>query len=299
MTDDSNGSKTNDFLIITDSTCDMPQEMADELGLAILPIRVNMEDKEYTHYLDGRELGFHEFYEKLRAGVPAKTSAANQEDFLSLMEPALAAGRDVLYIGFSSGLSSTYNVGVMTAAQLAEKYPERKVYTVDSLSASLGQGLLVYHAVQQKLAGRSIDEVRTFVEETRLHLCHWFTVDDLQHLKRGGRVSAAAAAFGTMLNIKPVLHVDDEGHLIPVGKVQGRTTSIKALLKKMQETAIDPAEQVVFISHGDCEKDAEKLAAMVRESIGPKEIILNPIGPVIGAHSGPGTAALFFLGTKR
>ena len=299
MTDDSNGSKTNDFLIITDSTCDMPQEMADELGLAILPIRVSMEDKEYAHYLDGRELGFHEFYEKLRAGVPAKTSAANQEDFLSLMEPALAAGRDVLYIGFSSGLSSTYNVGVMTAAQLAEKYPERKVYTVDSLSASLGQVLLVYHAVQQKLAGRSIDEVRTFVEETRLHLCHWFTVDDLQHLKRGGRVSAAAAAFGTMLNIKPVLHVDDEGHLIPVGKVQGRTTSIKALLKKMQETAIDPAEQVVFISHGDCEKDAEKLAAMVRESIGPKEIILNPIGPVIGAHSGPGTAALFFLGTKR
>ena len=299
MTDDSNSSKTNDFLIITDSTCDMPQEMADELGLAILPIRVSMEDKEYAHYLDGRELGFHEFYEKLRAGVPAKTSAANQEDFLSLMEPALAAGRDVLYIGFSSGLSSTYNVGVMTAAQLAEKYPERKVYTVDSLSASLGQGLLVYHAVQQKLAGRSIDEVRTFVEETRLHLCHWFTVDDLQHLKRGGRVSAAAAVFGTMLNIKPVLHVDDEGHLIPVGKVQGRTTSIKALLKKMQETAIDPAEQVVFISHGDCEKDAEKLAAMVRESIGPKEIILNPIGPVIGAHSGPGTAALFFLGTKR
>ena len=299
MTDDSNGSKTNDFLIITDSTCDMPQEMADELGLAILPIRVSMEDKEYAHYLDGRELGFHEFYEKLRAGVPAKTSAANQEDFLSLMEPALAAGRDVLYIGFSSGLSSTYNVGVMTAAQLAEKYPERKVYTVDSLSASLGQGLLVYHVVQQKLAGKSIDEVRAFVEENRLHLCHWFTVDDLQHLKRGGRVSAAAAVFGTMLNIKPVLHVDDEGHLIPVGKVQGRTTSIKALLKKMQETAIDPAEQVVFISHGDCEKDAEKLAAMVRESIGPKEIILNPIGPVIGAHSGPGTAALFFLGTKR
>ena len=299
MTDDSNGSKTNDFLIITDSTCDMPQEMADELGLAILPIRVSMEDKEYAHYLDGRELGFHEFYEKLRAGVPAKTSAANQEDFLSLMEPALAAGRDVLYIGFSSGLSSTYNVGVMTAAQLAEKYPERKVYTVDSLSASFGEGLLVYHAVQQKLAGKSIDEVRAFVEENRLHLCHWFTVDDLQHLKRGGRVSAAAAVFGTMLNIKPVLHVDDEGHLIPVGKVQGRTTSIKALLKKMQETAIDPAEQVVFISHGDCEKDAEKLAAMVRESIGPKEIILNPIGPVIGAHSGPGTAALFFLGTKR
>lgn len=299
MTEDSNGSKTNDFLIITDSTCDMPQEMADELGIAILPIRVSMEDKEYAHYLDGRELGFHEFYEKLRAGVPAKTSAANQQDFLSLMEPALAAGRDVLYIGFSSALSSTYNVGVMTAAQLAEQYPERRVYAVDSLSASFGQGLLVYHAAQQKRAGRSIDEVRAFVEENRLHLCHWFTVDDLQHLKRGGRVSAAAAAVGTMLNIKPVLHVDDAGRLIPVSKVQGRVTSIKALLKKMQETAVNPQEQVVFISHGDCEKDAEKLAAMIRENMGVKEIVINPIGPIVGAHSGPGTVALFFLGTQR
>lgn len=299
MTDDTNGSKAQGFLILTDSTCDMPQEMADALGIAILPIRVVVEEKEYAHYLDGRELGFHDFYEKLRAGISAKTSAANMEEFLAQMEPALAAGRDVLYLGFSSALSSTYSVGAVTAAQLAEKYPERKIYAVDTLCASFGQGLLVYLAAQQQLQGKSIDEVKAYVEEIRPQLCHWFTVDDLQHLKRGGRVSAAAAAFGTVLNIKPVLHVDDEGRLVPVSKVQGRITSIKSLMKKMQETAINPAEQVVFISHGDCEKEAKKLADMIRENIGVREIVINPIGPIIGAHSGPGTVALFFLGTKR
>jgi hypothetical protein len=299
MTDDATGSKAQDFLILTDSTCDMPQEMADALGIAILPIRVVLEGKEYAHYLDGRELGFRDFYEKLRAGISAKTSAANMEEFLAQMEPALAAGRDVLYLGFSSALSSTYGVGAVTAAQLAEKYPERKIYAVDTLCASFGQGLLVYLAAQQRLQGKSIDEVKAYAEEIRPQLCHWFTVDDLQHLKRGGRVSAAAAAFGTVLNIKPVLHVDDEGRLVPVSKVQGRIASIKSLMKKMQETAVNPAEQVVFISHGDCEKEAKKLADMVRENIGVKEIVINPIGPIIGAHSGPGTVALFFLGTER
>ncbi len=299
MTDDATGSKAQDFLILTDSTCDMPQEMADALGIAILPIRVVLEGKEYAHYLDGRELGFRDFYEKLRAGISAKTSAANMEEFLAQMEPALAAGRDVLYLGFSSALSSTYSVGAVTAAQLAEKYPERKIYAVDTLCASFGQGLLVYLAAQQRLQGKSIDEVKAYAEEIRPRLCHWFTVDDLQHLKRGGRVSAAAAAFGTVLNIKPVLHVDDEGRLVPVSKVQGRIASIKSLMKKMQETAVNPAEQVVFISHGDCEKEAKKLADMVRENIGVKDIVINPIGPIIGAHSGPGTVALFFLGTER
>lgn len=299
MNDDGHGNGANDFLIITDSTCDMPQEMVDALGIVILPIRVIVEGKEYAHYPDGRELGFHEFYEKLRAGGGAKTAAANAEEFLALMEPALAAGIDVLYLGFSSALSSTYSIGAMTAAQLAEKYPERRIYAVDTLCASFGQGLLVYLAAQQRLQGKNIDEVRAYVEQIRSQLCHWFTVDDLQHLKRGGRVSAAAAAFGTVLNIKPILHVDDEGRLIPVNKVQGRITSIKALAKRMQETAIDPAGQVVFISHGDCEKEAEKLAEIVRESIGAKEIVINPIGPIVGTHSGPGTIALFFLGTKR
>mgnify|MGYP005762904429 FL=1 len=299
MADDANLTKVNDFVILTESTCDMPQEMADALGIAILPIRVMVEEREYAHYLDGRELGFHDFYEKLRAGISAKTAAANTEEFIAQVEPALAAGRDVLYLGFSSALSGTFGVGAMAAEQLKEKYPERKIYAVDTLCASFGQGLFVYLAAQQKLQGKDIDAVKAYVEEIRPQLCHWFTVDDLQHLKRGGRVSAAAAAFGTMLNIKPILHVDDEGRLIPVSKVQGRLASVKMLAKKMQETAIDPKEQVVFISHGDCEKDAQKLASIIRETIGAKEIIINPIGPIIGAHSGPGTVALFFLGTKR
>lgn len=292
-------SDPNDFLILTDSTCDMPQEMADALGIAILPIRVIVEEKEYAHYLDGRELPFHAFYEKLRAGIGAKTAAANTEEFLSLMEPALAAGKDVLYLGFSSALSGTCGIGAMTAKELQLKYPERKIYVVDTLAASFGQGLLVYLAAQQQRQGKSIDQVRAYAEEIRPQLCHWFTVDDLQHLKRGGRVSAAAAAFGTVLNIKPVLHVDDEGRLIPVSKVQGRLASIKALAKKMQETAVNPEAQVVFISHGDCAQEAEKLAAMLRETLGVKEIVINPIGPIVGAHSGPGTIALFYLGTKR
>ncbi len=287
------------FIIVTESTCDMPQEMADALGLAILPVHVALDGQAFRHYLDGREFGFREFFDALRAGMPAKTAAPNPEEFRALMEPMLAAGKDVLYIGFSSALSGTYNTGAMVAAELAEKYPERKVYAVDSLSASLGQGLLVYDAAHQRLQGRSIGEVRTFVEQNRLSYCHWFTVDDLQHLRRGGRVSPAAAAFGTVLNIKPVMHVDDEGCLVPVSKVQGRATSIKALLKRMQETAKDPAEQVVFISNCDCWKEAEKLAAMIRDTIGVKEIVINHIGPVVGAHTGVGTLALFFRGTPR
>ncbi len=235
MADDANLTKVNDFVILTESTCDMPQEMADALGIAILPIRVMVEEREYAHYLDGRELGFHDFYEKLRAGISAKTAAANTEEFIAQVEPALAAGRDVLYLGFSSALSGTFGVGAMAAEQLKEKYPERKIYAVDTLCASFGQGLFVYLAAQQKLQGKDIDAVKAYVEEIRPQLCHWFTVDDLQHLKRGGRVSAAAAAFGTMLNIKPILHVDDEGRLIPVSKVQGRLASVKMLAKKCRK----------------------------------------------------------------
>ena len=284
------------YQIITDSCCDYPTPMYKELGLTFVPLTVEFRGKSFD---DKNDDSLKEMYDGFRAGEPAKTSAVNPSRWGEVMEAALRNGQDVLVLAFSSGLSTTYQSAVIAAEELTEKYPDRTIRVVDTLCASMGQGLLVWYACKKRDEGMSLEELYSWCLENRLHLCHWFTVDDLQHLKRGGRVSAAAAAFGTMLNIKPVLHVDDEGHLIPVGKVQGRTTSIKALLKKMQETAIDPAEQVVFISHGDCEKDAEKLAAMVRESIGPKEIILNPIGPVIGAHSGPGTVALFFLGTKR
>ncbi|NCB30801.1 MAG: DegV family protein, partial [Clostridia bacterium] len=169
----------------------------------------------------------------------------------------------------------------------------------DTLCASLGQGMLIYLAVQQKQAGKSIEETRDYVESNKLHLCHWFTVDDLHHLHRGGRVSAASAVVGTMLGIKPVLHVDDEGRLIFIEKVRGRRNSLKALVKKMEETALAPATQTIFISHGDCLSDAELLASMIREKMPVQNIIINYVGPVIGAHSGPGTIALFFLGAKR
>jgi DegV family protein with EDD domain len=215
------------------------------------------------------------------------------------MEPLLQAGKDVLVLAFSSGLSTTYNSAVIAAEDLKERYPDRKVYVVDTLCASMGQGLLVYLTAQQKADGKTIEEARDFAEESKRRLCHWFTVDDLNHLKRGGRISAATALVGTMLSIKPVLHVDDEGHLISMGKARGRQASLKALVDKMEETAIDPGSQTVFISHGDCLRDAETVAAMVKERFGVQNVVISYVGPVIGSHSGPGTMALFFLGRQR
>ncbi len=288
-----------DYVILTDSSCDLSAELAEQLGVEVLPLTVEIEGKRYHNYLDGREIGFAEFYAKLRSGIPATTAAVNVGEFTDKMEPILQAGKDILIPAFSSGLSTTYNSAAIAAADLSERYPDRKIYVVDTLAASLGQGLLVYLAAQKKAAGASIEEVRDWLEENKLHLCHWFTVDDLNHLKRGGRVSATTALLGTMLSIKPVMHVDDEGHLINVGKARGRLASLKAMVDKMAETAIEPASQTVFISHGDCPEDAEKVAQMVRERFGVKDVVINYVGPVIGAHSGPGTLALFFLGTHR
>lgn len=288
-----------DYVILTDSSCDLSAELAEQLGVEVLPLTVEIEGKRYHNYLDGREIGFAEFYAKLRSGIPATTAAVNVGEFTDKMEPILQAGKDILIPAFSSGLSTTYNSAAIAAADLSERYPDRKIYVVDTLAASLGQGLLVYLAAQKKAAGASIEEVRDWLEENKLHLCHWFTVDDLNHLKRGGRVSATTALLGTMLSIKPVMHVDDEGHLINVGKARGRLASLKAMVDKMAETAIEPASQTVFISHGDCLEDAEKVAQMVRERFGVKDVVINYVGPVIGAHSGPGTMALFFLASER
>ena len=211
----------------------------------------------------------------------------------------VAAGNDVLYLGFSSGLSGTYNAGALAVRELSERYPQRKVYAVDTLCASLGQGLLVYLCCMKRREGATIEEVRDYAEATKLHLCHWFTVDDLMFLKRGGRVSAATAIVGSMLSIKPVMHVDDEGHLIKVDTARGRKASIRALVAEMEKRGIDLPNQHIFISHGDCEDDANYLAKLIREKFPVKDITINYVGPVIGAHSGPGTLALFFLGTKR
>ena len=205
----------------------------------------------------------------------------------------------MLYLGFSSGLSGTFNAGALAVNELSEKYPERKLYAVDTLCASLGQGLIVYLCWQQQQAGRSIEEVRDYAEKIKLNVCHWFTVDDLMFLKRGGRVSAATAIVGSMLSIKPVMHVDNEGHLIKVDTARGRKASIRALVAEMEKRGTDLAGQHIFISHGDCEEDAKYLASLVREKCGVKDVTINYVGPVIGAHSGPGTIALFFLGKHR
>ena len=241
----------------------------------------------------------HLFYEKLRAGEVATTAAVNVAEYVDAVEPLLQTGHDVLILAFSSGLSTTYNSSAIAAEELREKYPDRKVYTVDTLCASLGQGLLVYLAAQERARGKTIEEVRDWAEANKLHLCHQFTVDDLHFLKRGGRISATTAVLGSMLQIKPVLHVDDEGHLINIAKARGRQASLKALVDKMEQTAIDPAAQTVFISHGDCLEDAQAVAQMVKDRMGVKEVYLNHIGPVIGAHAGPGTVALFYVGTER
>ena len=288
-----------DFAIITDSSCDLTQQMANELELTVLPLTFQMDGREYANYLDERDMPFHSFYERIRAGEKSQTAAANIQNFTDTMRPFLDAGRDVLCLAFSSGLSNTYNAAQLAAQDLSEKYPDRKIFVVDTLCASLGQGLLCYHAVQQKRAGKSIDEVRDFAEQQKQHLCHWFTVNDLNHLKRGGRISAATALVGTVLGIKPVMHMDNEGRLSKVSTVRGRVQSLSALVDHMEKTAINPAEQTVFISHGDCLEDAQKVADMVRERLGVKKIFINYVGPVIGTHSGPGTVALFFLGTER
>ena len=290
---------TNSYIVMTDSSADLTAELVEKLGLDVIPLSVNVGEKSFMNYPDEREIGSHEFYEMLRGGANAKTSAVNVDTFLNAMSVHLNAGKDILYLGFPSGLSSTYSASEIAAQELRESYPDRKILTVDTLCASLGQGLLIYLTMQKVLAGATIEEAAAFAEENRLHLCHWFTVDDLFFLKRGGRVSAATALVGSALGIKPVLHVDNEGHLINISKARGRKNSILALVDRMERSAIDPAKQTVFISHGDCRDDAEFLADEVRKRFGITDITINFVGPVIGAHSGPGTLALFFLGTER
>ena len=287
------------YVIITDSSCDLPQELADELELQVAPLSVRYKAVEYANYLDGRQLDIHEFYEGLRSGEQTSTTAANPEQWAKLMQPALEKGNDVLVLAFSSGLSNTYNAARIAAEDLKGQYPDRKIFVVDTLCASLGQGMLVYLTCKQRQAGKTIEEAYRFAEDTKLHLCHWFTVDDLHFLKRGGRISSTTAAVGSLLQIKPVMHVDDAGHLIPVSKARGRKASIAALLEQMEKTAIEPENQTIFISHGDCLEEVQELAEKIRQKLHVRDVIINHVGPVIGSHSGPGTVALFFVGTHR
>ena len=285
----------NEYVIFTDTGSDLPADMIETLGLRIIELELNIEGEKDS----AKQIDVKEFYSLLRNGKKATTSAVGIDRFMSEIETVLLEGKDILYLGFSSGLSGSFNAGFVAASELSEKYPDRKIYTVDTLAASMGQGLLVYLAAKMKENGAPIEEVRDFVENNKLNLCHWFTVDDLMFLKRGGRINAATAVMGTMLSIKPVLHVDNDGKLISVSKARGRKAAIDALCAKLGETGIDIAEQTVFISHGDCIADATYLANKIKEKYSVKDVTIGFIGPVIGAHSGPGTLAVFYLGTQR
>ena len=286
----------NEYFILTDSSADLELDIAKENGIEILDLMVVVEGEAPKR---NREVNVKEFYKLLREKKGATTAALNIDDFSKALEPIAEAGKDILYLGFSSGLSGTYAAGKLAAEELAEKYPDIKIYTVDTLCASLGQGLLVYLAAMKKKAGATIEEVRDYVENSKLNLCHWFTVDDLFFLKRGGRVSAATAVLGTMLSIKPVMHVDNAGKLINVEKARGRKDAVNRLFDKCRATSIDISEKTVFICHGDCIEDAEYLAGRLKNELGVKEVYIGYTGPVIGAHSGPGTLALFYIGTER
>ena len=288
-----------DYVILTDSCCDLTAEEITELGLTVLPLTYTLDGVNHKNDVFHPEMTNQEFFQKIREGADCSTSAVSVGEFHDAMRPILESGKDILCVSFSSALSTTYQSAVIAADDLREEFPDGQVLVVDSRCASLGQGLLVYLCAREKAAGRSLTGLRDYAEATKGLICHCFTVYDLNHLKRGGRIRAPTALLGTMLSIKPVLHVDDEGRLISVSKARGRKVSLMALVDRMEATALDAANGTVFISHGDCEGDALLVADEITRRFGNRDIHLNYVGPVIGNHSGPGTVALFFVGSKR
>lgn len=287
------------FTIVTDSSANLNNEIIDQYGIEILSLMYRIGDKEYNSYIKGEKNDLAPLYAIMRSKENVTTSSISPGVCNEMFDMLLKQGQDVLYLGFSSALSATYQTASICLKQLAEGYPERKVYCVDTLAASLGQGLLVTYAAKHKESGKSIEEVYDWVMENRLHLCHWFTVEDLFFLQRGGRVSKSTAIVGTLLDIKPVMHMDNEGRLIPVSKVRGRKKSLNALVDQMEKTAINPESQMVYISHGDCLEDANYVKDQIHTRFGVQNFLIQYVEPVIGAHSGPGTVALFFIGTER
>ena len=283
------------YQIITDSCCDLTEAQLQSLQVSCANLTVMYNGENHTSFSEPAAVKA--FYDEIRGGVMATTAAANPDDWTQMMTPALEEGRDVLVITFSGGMSTTYQSAVIASKDLQEEYPQRKIIVLDSLAAALGQGLLVYHACRKRDEGMSIDELAAWVEENKFHVAHWVTVDDLTHLKRGGRISATSAIVGSMLNIKPIIHVDNDGHLINTAKVRGRKAAMEYLVKKFTETCTD--FDTVFIGHGDCPEDAAALEAMLREAHPIQEVVTGYVGPVIGAHTGPGVLVVFFMGTQR
>ena len=288
-----------DYIIVTDATSDIPNEMANELNVKVVPMSFSLGEKNYNHYPDYRELDIKTFYDKQRAGQTSLTTQINVAVYLDFFEEIIKSDKDVLYISFSSALSSTYQSSVLATKELNEKYPDFKIITIDSKAATLGETLLVKLAAQKKSEGMNIEDLSKWVADNHLKVCHYFTVDDLNHLKRGGRMTAMTAFIGTALDIKPILHVNDEGKLIPLDKVRGRKKALKVLFNYLAELSENLEEQTVFIGHGDCIEDARYLESLIKEAYKAKEVIIHPIGPIIGSHTGPGAITLFFLGKHR
>lgn len=286
------------YLICTDSTCDLPKEYKEKNNIMSIFL---------TYTLDGMNcpddesssISSHEFYDSMRNGKLPVTSQLNATQFTEKIEPLVKAGNDILFIAFSSGLSGTYQSCCMGADELREKYPDRKIIVIDSLCASLGEGLLVHYAAKNLNNGMSLEENAEWIENNKLNVCHEFTVEDLNHLHRLGRVSKTTALLGSLIGIKPVMHMDDNGKLTVVSKARGRMASLDKMVDTMMKLAIEPEKQDIFISHGDCVADAEKLADKVENKFGKRPCLINYVGSVIGSHSGPGTLALFYIGTHR
>ena len=288
----------SDYIITVNSTVDTTREWLTERGVPYIPLKYTIDGQTYS---DMEGLSSKEFFDKLREGKMSTTSQINPDEAREALEPYLKEGKDILHLSFSSGLSGTCNSMKIAAEELQEEYPERKIIVIDTLCACLGEALLLYYVLKQKENGATIEEAAKWAEENKLHICHDVTVDDLNHLHRGGRVSKATAVLGTLVNIKPMLHVDEEGKLTALGKVRGRKKSLSGLISMMEERigAYRESNDVIYICHGDCEEDAEYVASLVRKKFGYENILINPIGPTIGAHAGPGTVGVFFLGDHR
>ena len=290
-----NGVYEMSYQIITDSCCDLTEAQLQQLDVTCANLTVLYKGENHQNFSEPAAVKA--FYDELRTGTMATTAACNPDDWANLMTAALQEGKDVLAMAFSSGLSTTYQSAVIAAKELQEVYPDRKIIVIDTLCAALGQGLLITYACRKRDAGMPIEELAAWLEANKLNICHWVTVDDLSHLKRGGRISATTALVGTMLNVKPIIHVDNDGHLINSAKVRGRKAAMDYLVKKFDENATD--HDTVFIAHGDCPEDAAALEALLREKYAIKHITTGYVGPVIGAHTGPGVLVLFFLGKNR
>lgn len=291
------GFQMSEYIIMTDSTVDLPKEyLIEELQVPYIPLSYIMDGVTYE---DMSGLSGKEFFDKIRAGSLPTTSQVNPEQAKKALEPYVKEEKDILFIGFSSALSGTFNSIRMAAEELMEEYPERKIITVDSLCACLGEGLLVYKAVQLKRAGKSLEEVAKWTEENKLHICHNVAIDDLNHLHRGGRVSKTAAIMGTMIQIKPIIHMNDNGELQVIGKQRGRKKALQHIVNMAVEQSKGWENDIIMITHGDCEEDAQYVAKLVREKMGIENILINNIGTVIGSHTGPGVVAVFCMGNQR